>query len=517
MKILSLSISNHDSCFTIMENGEITDHFLAERLSGYKKDHYIFPFFKKFIAHDKSVYDLLSVEIFYNFICSHQVSELKVFLEKYNHKFKRQIVSSTNHHICHSYSGFYTSSFDEALCFVFDGNGSFFHDPRKKIDNEFTEIESIFLFKEGKIYKTLYKKYLYSDYIEDNLKSKNLDSELSIGLMYQALSEKMGFNWSEAGKVMGLGQYKDYENELPEEYNILKWKNNVNEAYLLQNYCQNKISNLIEKYSNETGIKNIILTGGVSLNCVANYFYAKKFPDLNFHVDPFCSDKGISVGSCLYNYSKIFKEKPKRISTPYFGLKEDQINFEKYNYQIVNYADVANLISRGNIVALFQGKSESGERSLGNRSLLFDPRVKNGKDVVNKIKKREKFRPFACTILLEYAKDWFNLESLDESPYMSFAVTSKEKSIELVPAVIHVNNTSRIQTVTKDQNYHFYNLIQSFYKLTSIPMLLNTSFNLAGNPLIETFDDAIYAIENSDIQYLYLPEYEKLIYNFNYS
>jgi carbamoyltransferase len=519
MKILSLCISNHDSSFSIMENGEITGHFLAERFSGLKKDPKIFPLFKNFITQDETIYDLLIVEIFNknNYIISEQISDLEIFLTKYNYKFKRKIVNTSNHHIYHSYSGFYTSSFDESLCFVFDGNGSFFYEPSKEVSGYFSEIESIFLFKEGKLYKTLYRKYINFCCSENTLKNKNIDNELSIGIMYHELSKRMGFHWTDSGKVMGLGQYKNYEHKLPEEYNTSEWRNNVNEAYMLQNYCQDKISSLIEKYSNETGIKNIILTGGVSLNCVANYFYAKKFPDLNFHVDPFCSDKGISIGSCLYNYSKISKEKPKKIITPYLGFKEDQINFKKYNYQTVNYADIANLISKGNIVALFQGKSESGERSLGNRSLLFDPRVKNGKDIVNKIKKRESFRPFAATILLEYAKDWFDLESLNESPYMSFAVTAKEKSIELVPAIIHVNNTSRIQTVTKDQNYHFYNLIKSFYELTTIPMLLNTSFNLAGKPLVETFDDAMHTIKNSDIQYLYLPEYGKLIYNFNHS
>jgi carbamoyltransferase len=190
---------------------------------------------------------------------------------------------------------------------------------------------------------------------------------------------------------------------------------------------------------------------------------------------------------------------------------KEKIQSKNYDSQKVDYSDVAKLISDGNIVALFQGKSESGERSLGNRSLLFDPRIKNGKTIVNKIKRRENFRPFAATVLLEYVDDWFDLGTLKESPTMSFAVNAHLKTIELIPSVIHADNTCRIQTITEDQNYHFYKLIKTFYDLTSIPMILNTSFNLAEKPIVENFEQSIFALKQSLIEYLYLPEIETLI------
>ena len=148
---------------------------------------------------------------------------------------------------------------------------------------------------------------------------------------------------------------------------------------------------------------------------------------------------------------------------------------------------------------------------MGNRSLLFDPRITNGKSIVNRIKKRENFRPFAASILLEEVNDWFDLRTLKESQYMSFAVDAFAHTIETVPAVIHVDGTSRIQTVTKEQNYHFYKLIKAFHSKTNVPMLLNTSFNLANHPLVETLDDAIHTLSNSEIEYLYLPEIQILI------
>jgi len=206
---------------------------------------------------------------------------------------------------------------------------------------------------------------------------------------------------------------------------------------------------------------------------------------------------------------------PKRVSSVYLGYKKheyDLLYIKNFlNYKKVTYKDVADLIANGNLIALFQGKSEIGQRSLGNRSLLFDPRIKDGQNIVNRIKKRESFRPFAASILLEYSREWFDLKSLKESPYMSFAVDAHEKAIDTVPSVIHADGTSRIQTVTKKQNYHFYNLIKQFHKKTSIPMLLNTSFNLAGDPLVETFEDAILTLKKSEIEYLYLPEIQMLI------
>ena len=157
------------------------------------------------------------------------------------------------------------------------------------------------------------------------------------------------------------------------------------------------------------------------------------------------------------------------------------------------------------IVAIFQDSSEYGPRALGNRSLLFDPRNKNGKNIVNKIKRREWFRPFAGTVLLEYANDWFEMGAIKESPYMSFAIPVKEKKKTIIPSITHVDGTCRIQTVTKKQNKNFYDLIELFYNKTNVPILFNTSFNLAGEALVETKEDALDTLEKSDINYLYIP------------
>lgn len=177
----------------------------------------------------------------------------------------------------------------------------------------------------------------------------------------------------------------------------------------------------------------------------------------------------------------------------------------------VTPSDIAKLIADKNIVALFQGRSEAGHRALGNRSILYDPRDPNGKDHVNIVKQREWYRPFASSVMLEHAHDWFDMAGLKESPFMMFAVDVIKNKQDLIPCVTHVDGTCRIQTVTKEQNINFYNLIDAFYKLTGVPMLFNTSFNLAGEVIVETEEEAIDVIQRSKIEYLYLPEKQTLV------
>jgi carbamoyltransferase len=177
----------------------------------------------------------------------------------------------------------------------------------------------------------------------------------------------------------------------------------------------------------------------------------------------------------------------------------------------VTYQDIAELIAKKNIVAIYQGKSEAGPRALGNRSILYDPRDPNGKDQVNTVKNREWFRPFAGTVLEEHAKEWFDLRGVDSSPFMMYAVDVLENKQIEIPAVTHVDGTCRVQTVNLQQNFHYYNLIKEFYKLTDVPILFNTSFNLAGDCIVETIDDAFNTLRSSKINYLYLPEFNCLI------
>lgn len=178
---------------------------------------------------------------------------------------------------------------------------------------------------------------------------------------------------------------------------------------------------------------------------------------------------------------------------------------------LVDYKRIAMMLRRREVVGLYQGESEGGPRALGNRSILYDPSDENGKEIVNKIKKREWYRPFGASILKEDVDTFFDMKGLEESPYMLYAVNVKEGMAKHIPCVVHVDNTCRIQTVTKEQNKHLYMILKEFKKLTGLPLLLNTSLNIAGYPLIEKKADAIDMLEKTNLNGIYFPEEKSVI------
>lgn len=169
---------------------------------------------------------------------------------------------------------------------------------------------------------------------------------------------------------------------------------------------------------------------------------------------------------------------------------------------------VIDLLVEQRVVAFYSGRSEVGPRALGHRSLLFDPRNKDAKDIMNRIKKRESFRPFAASIMEEHSNEWFEMRGLKKSPYMLYAIKVREEKKNIIPGVLHVDYTCRLQTVDSGI---YYNLIKMFYNKTNVPLLLNTSFNLNGEPIVETKDDAIKTLKNSNIKYLYFADDDELI------
>ena len=503
MKILSIPTLAHDASICILENGIITFYKMEERYSRKKHD----------LSFD-CILELLSQENHKHFdkiiISSHFLDDYTYSIEKIKNKIKHfsydeLIIESERHHLYHAYCGFYNSGFENAICFSVDGCGAI-------LSNGKIEIETVYQLSKNSKETQLYQRTREFDTINhsnfDEYYAEISWNKLSVGEKFCKYSQEIGYNPIDgAGKVMGLAQYKDHKDKLQYPYNTQEWKQRVNGAYDLQQETQSYILNLIKKYTEETGIHNVVISGGYGLNCVANYHYLKNLKDINLYIDPVCFDAGISIGTAYYHSLEPIQP----LQNVYIGHQETSYDLKNLQVQKVSYEDIVNLILQKNIVALFQGKSEAGQRALGNRSLLFDPRVLNGKDIVNQIKKRENFRPFAGSILQEEASKWFNMLSLKESHYMQYAVNAYENAIEQAPAIIHADNTCRIQTVTEEQNLHFYSLISYFFEKTGVPMLLNTSFNLGGEPLVETFNHAVYTLKYSMIEYLYLPEIETLV------
>ena len=466
------------------------------------------------------------------------------------------------HHELHAHLGFINSGFETAACVIADGAGSFLQ--TDAIDSTIYEFETIFKAKWPLEFEVVYK-HLGSNWAIgvmplDEEKKVIVTEYPGIVKMYEAVTMYCGFSSIDAGKTMGLSPYGKPNANIPELFRdnwssrevlipdypnqsrinvqrypeLLKDVKVLNEAYnkgtpvwtqtqkdlayKCQQESQKQLINLIRKAHEETGEKNIVVSGGYGLNCVANYQYWKEFPDLNIYVEPISHDGGTSIAGALYVWHNLqeTREPVGRRELIYYG---PQYNPDTYLDDIdddvevtdTSYEEVAELIRDENIVTIFQGRSEGGPRALGNRSILFDPTIKDGKDIVNSVKRREFFRPFACTIKEENVNEWFDLQGRDKTPHMMYAVDCLPGVEEKIPSVIHVDGTCRIQTLTKDENEHYYKLIDAFEKLSGVPILFNTSFNLGGEPLVENIEDAISTLKTSKIEYMYLPEIQKLI------
>ena len=461
------------------------------------------------------------------------------------------------HHLGHAAGAFYNSGFKDAVAVIVDGSGT-----RQEIQineqgqkNAGFETESIFNcdYEEGikPVFQSFGGNYDTMHIYNENI---HMDSAVTIVKAYEAVSEYLGFGYIEAGKTMGLAPYGKEDLQIPELFvngrgnkNILipnypagahidhprwpyltlkedpkLWHRDPskvtdaakNLAWAVQDETQKLVGDLIEKAVKMTGKKNVVIAGGYGLNCVANYYYKKRFPDLNIFVDPISHDGGTAIGlAYLVHYTETKDDTLRPLTSLYLGPKrEETYDFGDIETTDVKPADVAKMISEKNIVALYQGRSEAGPRALGNRSILYDPTDPKGKDTVNKVKGREWFRPFAGSMMQEYFEEWFDTYGMEESPFMMYAMDFKLEKHGECPAITHVDGTCRIQTVTKEQNEVYHTLIDEFRKISGVPILFNTSFNLAGEPLVETLDDAMRTIKNSDINYLYLPELGKLVH-----
>jgi carbamoyltransferase len=397
--------------------------------------------------------------------------------------------------------------------------------------------------------------------LTDNL--LRLTDRAGIVKVYEGVTEYCGFTAIEAGKTMGLFPYGKPNDKIPplfdnsgkapmsnrnlivpkypmssivnmnmfdeledipaEGQDITEMQSRRDLAYAVQTQSQEQVLKLIKLAVEKSGKKKVVLSGGYGLNCVANYYYLTELnkEGIELYVEPISNDAGTAIGAALMFWHGMYNDTTIRpYGTLYLGPAycytneeiESKVAAAGATVTDATYKDVVKLLRGKNIVTMFQGRSENGPRALGNRSVLFDPTFVDGKDFVNEVKRREYFRQFAGSILEEDVHDWFDLRGMKNSPHMMYAVNCQPGVEEKIPSIIHEDHTCRIQTVTKEQNEHYYNLINAFKEETGVPILFNTSFNLGGEPLVETLDDALWTLQNSDIEYLFLPEYGKLVH-----
>ena len=432
------------------------------------------------------------------------------------HNFPKNKIKVINHHFLHACSVYYSSPFNEAAILIIDGRGSL------------NETQSLFYAKDNKI-KLLYK-----------------SDKIGIGLLYATITEEIGFKILEEGKTMGLapngenlkkkiydflGKYKgietSYENFcIKNEYKIKKhlqkkivsFQDKAKAAFEVQKETEKAMLHLVKFAKSKINVDNLCISGGVALNCVANNVIRESKIFNNLYINPGASDTGIPLGGVYHGYfHELNNLKTKTTQSAYLGIeyKRNQINKSlfllKKNKKIKIHKDknlnkTLSLILKNKAVGFFQGRSETGPRALGNRSILMSPLKEKNRYILNKkIKLREEFRPFAPIVLKENVADFFEFEG--ESPYMLYACKVKKNKKNLIPAVVHLDDTARIQTVTSKENPRIYKLIKKFKKKTKVPILINTSFNIKNEPIVETPDNALNCFLNTNIDALFLEDY----------
>jgi len=457
--------------------------------------------------------------------------KLKSLLNK-NFNFNSKVkIHFVDHHLSHISSVYYASNFDESLCISVDGFGDFASIAIAKcIKNNIQIIDKVFFphslgifyemmtqalgFKNyGDEFKVMglasYGKPIYFDLLKNNIfNEKNI---FSLNLNYFNHTQN-NFSYNFNGSP---NQNKLYNEKLlklfPNNFLELEKKNIAASVQKLYEFFFFKIiKHSLKLYSS----KNLCLAGGCALNSSANGKIPENFKFNNIFIPYAPGDAGGAIGSAFYIGKKINPNvEISNCKNPFLGpsyknhyIKNltSKLSINKFSVEDVNedelYKIVAQKISEGKIIGWFQGRAEFGARSLGNRSILADPRRPDIRDIINsKIKKREDFRPFAPSILSEYKDEWF--ETIYKNYYMESVIKLKNNKKNIIPAVTHIDGTCRLQSVYKDLNPRFYNLIKYFYQITNVPIVLNTSFN-ENEPMVCAPEEAINCFERTNMDYL---------------
>ena len=448
------------------------------------------------------------------------------------------------HHLAHIASAFYPSGFNDAVGLSIDGSGDFVtlaisecKNNRIKIIKKTNFPNSLGIFYHamtqflgfknyGDEYKVMglaaYGEPKYFDKIKDNLFIKNNKSIFELNLNYFN-HHKNSFKYIAEDSLHIDEIFNSNLNKLfSSEFKSIINKDQFNKDFAssVQKIYEYFFKKIIDKLSLKNFSKNLVFAGGCALNSSANRFITndnKLFEKVYIPCAP--GDNGGALGAAFV-VSSIFNNKTQNYKNPYLGtefsndevikiLKHDNYkNAVTYNFlenDVDLFKSASKLIAEGKIVGWFQGQMEFGPRALGNRSILADPRNPDMKNIINmKIKRRESFRPFAPSILEKYQSDWF--ESKFINPYMSSITKVKSDKQKIIPAVTHVDNTARIQTVSLDSNFRYASLINEFYLLTNVPILLNTSFN-ENEPIVMKPEEALNCLIRTDMDAVFINNY----------
>ncbi len=467
-----ISANSHNAALSVFVGDQLVFASSSERYSKLKNDAHLC---KALIdeamwwgkPHEIYWYENPKLKSCRQFLAGQKVPKGENNIRKYIEKYIGDVpIRYTTHHKSHASAGYYTSEFDNAAVVVLDAIGEF-------------ETFTIWKGRGDKLRKVYSQSY-----------------PSSLGLWYSAMTQRCGLKPNEEEYIlMGMSAFGDpdrlYREILSDFFDLNKnpywvkhnlhkgcsnWREDLHSqkdifdiAAATQKVYEKILERVLIKAKSLVKSENLVFMGGCALNCAANPIAYKSFK--NVWIMPAPGDDGNAIGAVLAHHKKHI-----RWPGPYLG--------RNLGHNTKNEMIVEDLL-RNKLCGIARGRAEFGPRALGNRSLIADPRDKDIKDQVNEIKKRETFRPFAPAILEEFASEYFDMPS-EKSPYMQ--LIAKCRRPDLYPAIVHVDGTSRVQTVSKEDNPEFRELLELWYENTGCPMLLNTSLNIKGEPILNSKD-----------------------------
>jgi carbamoyltransferase len=563
--ILGLNTYDHDVSACLLRNGEIAFAIAKERIT---REKHASGFYKEVVDYCLNAEGILldDVDLIVRNCYILPVAEMEQRLLPQeapfflNEKERTQAVKhplflsnsskmvTLSHHLAHAYSAFAPCPFHDGVIMVVDGVGNYSSDISEPypLPNSVAplarESESYYRF-EGSRIETLKKVWLEPS---RGFLSDEFYNMPGLGALYSRASTYVFGDWNKCGELMGLAPYGRANQSEPlmtlndGDLHVPVWAAKFNQPWLSEGEGGQKwedspsmqhwkdlawqVQDDTEKVllaraawlREATGAKNLCMAGGVALNCVANGRIAREAGFENVWIQPAAGDDGIAIGCAYYGHLAIKKEPRTFVMThAYLGTayKDEDVRAAT-DRPLVRVetrrapspdicSDTAKVLAEGRVVGWFQGRSEFGPRALGNRSILADPRKAEMKAILNsRVKHRQAFRPFAPIVLAERASEIF--EGDEASPFMLLAKRVRPEWRDRIPAIVHVDGTARVQTVQAETNERLYRLLQAFETMTGVPVLLNTSFNVKGEPIVETPRDAMDCFLATGIDYLVL-------------
>lgn len=522
---------SHGAGISLIINGKIKVCIEEERIMRFKNSISCFPKYSLLKLKELNIINFKDID--YIAFSGSTYADMKkrwpIFLD-HNFGINAKIFP-VNHQVCHAANAYFSSKFQNSIIVSLDGVGDQSSGLIAIGKNNLITNED-FISSEGSVgfFWTLMCQIIGYDGLEEAYKTMGLaaygDPNINLSKILSS-SKKNFFKLNQSfieNKSIFISKHpseKYYTKKLQDFLKIKPRlpfeslrKSHINLAASAQKHLEDLLLSFFNELKNKYKIENLCFGGGVALNSKFIGYLNDQSNFKNIYIPPNASDSGLALGAAQYCYSKVFKKRPSPLLSVYLGLEysdkiKKAIDYSGYKYEKYSPKKLSKYLKRNKVIGFYTGRSEYGPRALGHRSIIASPINKNMKNTVNKkIKFREEFRPFAPIVTNKFFDQFFYRGSANYE-YMSATIRAKKNTKKIAPAIVHIDETSRVQEI-KNKDDPIYKLLNEFYNLTGCPILLNTSFNLKGEPIVETPTDALRTFASSGLDILVLEKY--LIY-----